>query len=158
MGMSGLPGNTTIVDLTEKDLPSILHIEQRCYQFPWSAGVMKDCLTGGYLCRGLLNSDGLIGYGILSVAVGECHVLNICVDPEFQGQGIAAIFLRLLLNDAKTWDAEIAFLEVRASNRAALSLYSKLGFSEIGCRKNYYRNGENREDALVLSLPLIELG
>ena len=154
--MVSFPSNYAIAQLTEKDLPAILLIESQCYLFPWTEGVFKDCLTGGYLCRGLYLDGHLLAYGILSVAVGESHVLNICVDPEQQGKGLASVFLRKLLDETREWEAEIAFLEVRKSNVAALSLYSKLGFSEIGCRKNYYPNGDSREDAIVLSLPLCQ--
>lgn len=152
--MKSLPANCVIAQLTEKDLSEILLIEQRCYPFPWTEGIFRDCLSGGYLCRGLFRDSRLLGYGILSVAVGESHILNICVTPDQQGKGFASPFLCTLLDEAKEWGAEIAFLEVRKSNVAALSLYSKLGFSEIGCRKNYYPNGDEREDAIVLSLPL----
>lgn len=147
-----------IITLTVDDLPEMMAIERRAYAFPWAENVLKDCLQGAYLCRGLIRQGKLCAYSILSVAVGECHILNICVCPESQGQGIASEFLRKLLDEAVAWEAEIAFLEVRASNAAALALYSKLGFSEIGQRKGYYRNGDSREDALVLSLPLIARG
>ena len=146
--------NSTIESLTVSDLSIILSIEQQVYPFPWSEQVMRDCLQGPYLCRGLYVESTLVAYGILTVAIGECHILNICVSAEYQGQGIASVFLGELLDEAKIQHAEIAFLEVRASNVVALALYSKLGFSEIGCRKAYYRNGKGREDALVLSLPL----
>lgn len=145
---------SAIVTLSEADIPAILAIEHLCYPFPWSEKVFIDCLTGAYLCRGLTDDGVLIAYAVLSVAVGECHILNICVSPGYQGTGVASVFLTAMLEEAHEWGAEIAFLEVRASNLAALGLYSKLGFSEIGQRKGYYPNGDSREDALVLSLPL----
>ncbi|OUS31619.1 ribosomal-protein-alanine N-acetyltransferase [Gammaproteobacteria bacterium 45_16_T64] len=146
--------NSTIVTLSEADLPSILAIEHQCYDFPWSGGVFVDCLSGAYLCRGLYDADVLVAYAVLSIAVGECHILNICVSPKYQGSGVASAFLSRLLVEAHEWEADIVFLEVRASNIAALGLYSKLGFSEIGRRKDYYPNGDSREDAMVLSLPI----
>ncbi|OUS08789.1 ribosomal-protein-alanine N-acetyltransferase [Gammaproteobacteria bacterium 42_54_T18] len=144
-----------VKNLSVDDVSEMMRIEQRAYAFPWTENVLKDCLQGAYLCRGLMLKGVLCAYAILSVAVGECHVLNICVSPDVQGQGVASDFLRKLLDEAVEWNAEIAFLEVRESNVAALALYSKLGFSEIGRRKAYYRNGDSREDALVLSLPLV---
>ncbi len=143
-----------IKKLSIDDVSEMMQIERQAYAFPWTENVLKDCLQGAYLCRGLMLNGVLCAYAILSVAAGECHVLNICVAPDVQGKGIASDFLRKLLDEAVEWNAEITFLEVRASNVAALALYSKLGFSEIGRRKGYYRNGDNREDALVLSLPL----
>ena len=151
--------NLSVKNLSVDDISKMMEIERQAYAFPWTEKVLKDCLQGAYLCRGLMLEGALCAYAILSVAVGECHVLNICVSPDVQGKGIANGFLRKLLDEAVEWGAEIAFLEVRESNVAALALYSKLGFSEIGRRKGYYRNGggrngDGREDALVLSLVL----
>jgi len=148
-----------IKNLTVDDISEMMQIERQAYAFPWTEKVLNDCLQGAYLCRGLMLEGVLCAYAVLSVAVGECHILNICVAPSVQGKGIASDFLRNLLEETVEWGAEIAFLEVRESNVAALALYSKLGFSEIGRRKEYYRNGKSsngvaREDALVLSLPL----
>jgi ribosomal-protein-alanine N-acetyltransferase len=143
-------------NLSIDDVSEMMQIERQAYAFPWTENVLKDCLQGAYLCRGLMFKGALCAYAILSVAVGECHILNICVSPDVQGKGVASDFLRKLLDEAVEWDAEIAFLEVRESNVAALALYGKLGFSEIGRRKGYYRNDDSREDALVLSLPLTE--
>jgi len=153
--MDSLFSRGEIKNLTVDDVPEMMQMERQAYAFPWTENVLKDCLQGAYLCRGLMLEGILCAYAILSVAVGECHILNVCVSPSMQGKGIASDFLRKLLNEAVEWDAEIAFLEVRNSNVAALALYSKLGFSEIGRRKGYYRNGDSREDALVLSLPLV---
>ncbi|PCJ33374.1 MAG: ribosomal-protein-alanine N-acetyltransferase [Moraxellaceae bacterium] len=147
--------NNLIIPLTQHDLPAIMQIERRAYDFPWTEKVFEDCLGGDYLCRGLYEKGELRAYAVLSIAVGECHILNVCVAPEFQGRGVASGFLLSLLDIARERQAEIVFLEVRASNIAALALYSKMGFSEIGRRNGYYRNGESREDALVLSLPLL---
>ena len=153
--MDSLFSRGEIKNLTVDDVPEMMQMERQAYAFPWTENVLKDCLQGAYLCRGLMLEGVLCAYAILSVAVGECHILNVCVSPNVQGKGIASDFLRKLLDEAVEWDAEIAFLEVRNSNVAALALYSKLGFSEIGRRKGYYRNGDSREDALVLSLPLV---
>jgi len=153
--MDSLFSRGEIKNLTVDDVPEMMQMERQAYAFPWTENVLKDCLQGAYLCRGLMLEGILCAYAILSVAVGECHILNVCVSPSMQGKGIANDFLRKLLNEAVECDAEIAFLEVRNSNVAALALYSKLGFSEIGRRKGYYRNGDSREDALVLSLPLV---
>ena len=138
------------------DIPSVLNIENNAYEFPWSETIFRDCLTGRYICRALFDvNNQLLAYAVISVAVEECHVLNICVSPEFQRLGIAEYFLKKLLNESVSLGAKHAFLEVRASNVSALALYSKLGFSQAGRRKLYYQGKEGREDALVLSLPLI---
>lgn len=140
--------------LKNKDLAQVLIIEGRVYDFPWSEQIFKDCLAMNYSSWGLMYEGELIGYAILSIAVGEAHVLNICINPNQQGQGFGSHFLQQLFKVAKGSKAERMFLEVRPSNKRAVLLYEGLGFAQIGKRKNYYPAGDGREDALVYSIDL----
>tara|TARA_R110002096_G_scaffold379_11_gene2362 strand:+ start:9458 stop:9961 length:504 start_codon:yes stop_codon:yes gene_type:complete len=140
--------------LKNTDLPEVLIIEGRVYDFPWSEQIFKDCLAMNYSSWGLMHEGELIGYAILSIAVGEAHVLNICINPNKQGLGFGGHFLQQLFKVAKGKKAERMFLEVRPSNTRAVGLYEKLGFAQIGQRKNYYPAGDGREDALVYSIDL----
>ncbi|MCG5513684.1 ribosomal protein S18-alanine N-acetyltransferase [Ectothiorhodospira shaposhnikovii] len=138
------------------DLQAIMEIEPRAYTYYWSEGIFRDCLRVGYSCWVLTSrSTGeLIGYGVMSLAVGECHVLNLTVRPERQGQGFGRYLLGTLLDIARDRHAETVFLEVRPSNAPAVGLYRSLGFNEVGIRKRYYPADRGREDALVLALQL----
>ncbi len=100
----------------------------------------------------LENGLGVLGYGVMSVGVGECHILNLCVRADMQGQGLGGGLLQHMLDLAKRHKGRIAFLEVRKSNQNAFRLYHKVGFHEIGIRESYYpaENGA-REDAIVLA-------
>jgi ribosomal-protein-alanine N-acetyltransferase len=140
--------------MTEGDLEAVAQMESRSYAFPWTQDIFRDCLRVGYCCRVCMLGQRLIGYAIMSVAVGESHLLNICVDPEFQGQRLGRRILERMLNLAKQRGADTAFLEVRPSNRAAVALYHSLGFNEIGLRRGYYPAAQGREDALVLACAL----
>lgn len=142
--------------LATADLPNIMTIEYKACRFPWTVGNFRDSLNTGYLCFGLEISKKLIGYGVLTVAAGEAHVLNIVIDPDFQGQGYGSFLMRYLLYVAKRHGAGIIFLEVRSSNQTAFHVYHQLGFNEIGTRKNYYPSEKGREDAIVLALELHE--
>ena len=137
-----------------RHLPHILDIEHRAYTWTWTEGMFVDSLRSGHLC--FLGSDQgrAIGYIIVYVAVGECHVLNVCVDPNEQGKGYGRQLLDYALAAAVDLGAEDAFLEVRASNQAAIALYEKMGFTQVGLRKQYYPAGDAREDALVYRRPL----
>ncbi|MEM7540606.1 MAG: ribosomal protein S18-alanine N-acetyltransferase [Pseudomonadota bacterium] len=137
--------------LSESDVPRICEIERASYQFPWSATVFSDCLTVGYFCWGCFSDDFLLGYGIMSVAANEAHILNICMAPEVRRQGFARDMMRHLAEIAVDNEARIMFLEVRPSNQGAINLYQTLGFSQVGRRKDYYPARGGREDALVLS-------
>jgi ribosomal-protein-alanine N-acetyltransferase len=88
------------------------------------------------------------------MAVGEAHIMNICVDPDIQKQGVGAKLLENMIERARK-KAEKIFLEVRPSNEAAVSLYKRRGFNEIGVRKGYYPAVDGyREDAVMLALDL----
>jgi ribosomal-protein-alanine N-acetyltransferase len=138
--------------MVHEDLSQVSDIERRSYDFPWSHGVFRDCLLAGYTCIVLERTDRVAGYGILSVAAGEAHVLNLCVDPEYRRLGYGDRLLDEMLQRAKAASVKEVFLEVRPSNVNALSLYRKKGFRQIAHRRAYYQARYGREDAAVLSL------
>ena len=140
--------------LATVDLDAVMDIESRAYDFPWTQGIFRDCLRVGYCCW-CYENDGLIqGYGVMSVAAGESHILNLTVRPESQRQGIGSKLIKHFLQLARRHDADIVMLEVRPSNLSAISLYEKMGFNEVGVRRNYYPAYHGREDALLLALSL----
>ena len=140
--------------LKTHDIPKVLTIERQMYSYPWSEGIFKDCLKIGYSNWAFIKDGQFVGYVILSVAVGEAHILNICLDPAYQGKGLGRQFLKEVLIIAKKKNANSVFLEVRPSNTVAVQLYKAAGFKKIGKRKNYYPAADGKEDALVLSLDL----
>ena len=149
------PDTATIRPMLDEDLDAVHDIEQRAYEFPWSASIFSDCLRVGYCCWVLDTGAGLVGYGIMSVAVEESHVLNVCVAPEARRQGLARAMMAHLLHTGAEHGARIAYLEVRPSNAGALKMYLDLGFRHVGTRRGYYPARGGREDAFVLSLPLV---
>lgn len=140
--------------MTETDLPEIMQIEVAAYPFPWTEGILRDCLRVGYSCW-VYEAEGVIqGYAVMSVAAGEAHILNLCVRPELQGQGLGQRLLTYIVALARRHGADTLLLEVRPSNLAALKLYRNTGFNEVGTRKGYYPAEQGREDALILALAL----
>jgi ribosomal-protein-alanine N-acetyltransferase len=144
-----------IRSMTHDDLPHVSDIERRSYEFPWSHGVFRDCLLAGYHCMVLENEHGIAGYSVLSVAAGEAHILNICVDPAQRAYGYGARLLDDILLKARGESVREVFLEVRPSNETALALYKKRGFVQIAERPAYYQAHDGREDAAVLSRKLV---
>ncbi len=136
------------------DVHAIMEIERRAYEFPWSAENMRACIKSNYYCCVYRLDSRCIGYGVMSVAAGEAQILNICIDPEMQGQGLGRRLLQHLIAEAGRRSADTMFLEVRESNREAASLYDSMGFNELGRRRGYYPAKSGREDALVLALTL----
>lgn len=142
---------THIRTMSDRDIDAVLGIERAAYDFPWSVNIFAECMRAGYVCRVCVNDIDPVGYGIMSVGAGECHIMNLCVSPEHSGNGCGSLLMADLLAIAKRSNARIAFLEVRTSNRRAHSLYQHLGFNEVGIRKNYYPARKGREDAYVLA-------
>lgn len=140
--------------MSEALLPAVMEIEQRAYPWPWTEGMFRDSLSSGYLCHVLADAGQLLGYTVIYVAVGECHILNICVEPECHGRGLGRMLLRHALECAIDHGAAQSFLEVRPSNTAAIRLYESMGYVQVGRRKDYYPAGDQREDALVYQLDL----
>jgi [ribosomal protein S18]-alanine N-acetyltransferase len=136
------------------DLKAVAAVERAAYQYPWSLGIFRDCLLAGYHCLVLDIGGSLTGYGIMSIAAGEAHLLNLCVNPAAQRLGYGRQLLNALLRKAADADADKVFLEVRPSNEIALRLYRSLGFEQIGVRPAYYQADNGREDAVILAANL----
>jgi ribosomal-protein-alanine N-acetyltransferase len=155
--MSALPSELwRLAPLESSQLPRVIDIERRAYPFPWTEGIFRDCLKVGYSAWVVQDARGeILGYALMSMAVGEAHILNLCVDPMHHGQGLGRFVLDHLLRIARGGSMTLVLLEVRRSNAAARRLYEGAGFSTFGVRKGYYPAHDGREDALVLGLDLV---
>lgn len=136
------------------DLPQVIVNEEASYEFPWTLGIFQDCLRVGYHCYACEIPSGLVGHGIMSLAVGECHLLNICVHPDWQRRGFGRCIVEFLLEVARQKQVHTALLEVRVSNTIAHKLYMEMGFNEVGMRQRYYPGRNGREDAIILAREL----
>lgn len=142
--------------MRREDLAAVSAMEAASYDFPWSPGIFADCIKAGHPAW-VLRVDGTVaGYGILSIAAGEAHVLNLCIGPEWRGQGLGRHLLCRLLDIARWSGAARVFLEVRPSNPVAQELYVSVGFKEIGRRPRYYPALGGRETAIVMAFTMAE--
>lgn len=142
--------------MTEADVESVLNIEFAAFSHPWTRGIFLDCMQSGYECWLMFLGGQQVGHGVLSAAGDECHLLNLTVKPESQSNGLGGKLLEHLLLQGKQRGAETAFLEVRESNHSAIRLYERIGFNEVGRRRDYYPAVGGREDALVMANVLID--
>lgn len=140
----------------EDDLDAVMDVELRAYPFPWTRNIFLDCLQAGYPGRVLLLDGVIAGYGMVSLAADEAHILNVCIDPQVQSRGHGRQLLRELVRVARLRGAARVFLEVRPSNTSAITLYHSEGFNEIGRRPRYYPAENGREDALVMAIELVD--
>ncbi len=137
------------------DLDDVLENEELSYSHPWSRGIFVDCIKSDYICRTFTLHERIIGHGILSVAIEESHLLNVCIKPACQGKGYGRILVERMLDCARSRNVDSIFLEVRMSNPVAYKLYESLGFNDVGLRKGYYPAVNGREDAIVMAKELI---
>ena len=127
----------------------IAELEKICFSDPWSERSIASELDN-QLAFWLVATEGdrVAGYIGSQTVMDETDMMNVAVHPDFRRRGIAEALVTGLVEALKIKGSHCLTLEVRASNGPAIALYEKLGFSEIGRRKNYYRNP--REDALIL--------
>jgi len=141
--------------MSADDVAEVIAVEHSAYTHPWSEGILRDCLRVGYSCWVCELGEAVVGHAVMSVAVGEAHLLNICVGPRWQGRGLGRRLLRRMLRIARERNADTMFLEVRDSNVGARGLYESEGFGEIGRRRDYYPTRAGREDAIVYARAIL---
>jgi ribosomal-protein-alanine N-acetyltransferase len=153
-GDQGAGGNTQavleITPMRRRDLKNVIAIERRIFPSPWSIGLYMSEIAQPATRAYYVASVGteLVGYAGMMVVVGEAHVTNIGVAPEWQRCGVGRRLLLTLAREARRRSAQHLTLEVRVTNVGAQALYHEFGFAPAGIRKNYY--AEVNEDALVM--------
>jgi ribosomal-protein-alanine N-acetyltransferase len=140
--------------MTEGRLDEVVAIERRAYSHPWTRGNFSDSLRSGYQAQLLCAGDVVLGYFVAMLGVDEVHLLNITVDPRYQGQGWGRVLLDALAIWARGQRAQWLWLEVRTGNARAQQVYQRYGYRRVGERKNYYPAEGGREDAIVMSYKL----
>ncbi len=142
-------------EMQQHDIAEVVAIEQAANQHPWSMKNFKDCLKAGHKAWVFVDDQQeLIGYTIVQQVVDEVHLLNICVKPSLQGQGIGRKILDHVIDFANSVSSVLIVLEVRRSNDRAQQLYSQAGFNEMSVRKDYYPAKQGREDAILMGMDL----
>ncbi|MCK4608975.1 MAG: ribosomal protein S18-alanine N-acetyltransferase [Gammaproteobacteria bacterium] len=146
------------------DLPTVMDIEHSIQASPWTQLMWLDSTEKSDICWILVRNKALrpngrsisvcgeiIGFIAFSLCADECNILNIGIKRKKQGKGYGTALLQAAIEYAKQYDVNKIWLEVRASNQAAIRLYQKLGFTEIDIRKNYYSalNLTDSEDAAI---------
>jgi ribosomal-protein-alanine N-acetyltransferase len=138
--------------LKAEQISDVLEIEEASFQHPWNRQVFENELA----CRdaahyAVFDSEcrRMIGYLFVRIISREMHLMKIAVAPRWRRGGVAAWTLKQCFAKARRQGIEKVILEVRATNRAAIGLYAKLGFSRVGIRKRYY--SDTGENALVMA-------
>lgn len=138
----------------ENDLPGVVAVEAASQLSPWSGEIFKKCFEAGSIGWVVELDQQLIGFIVILAQAHEVHILNLCIHPTFQHQGYGYQLLKQALDTMKEAGNYFVYLEVRRSNLKAIHLYQKMGFTQIGERKEYYSGLPKREDALVFAKDL----
>lgn len=142
--------------LFKSDLAQLLVIENAVHITPWPEDTFKTCFDAGYLGWVIEHEKKVVAFIMISLRVEECHILNLGVAREFQGQGFGRQLMEYVLKHAKRKGAGIVYLEVRRSNSRAIGLYQRMNFQQIGERKGYYPTVSGNEDALIFAKSLVD--
>ncbi|HGF0883922.1 TPA: ribosomal protein S18-alanine N-acetyltransferase [Legionella pneumophila] len=136
-------------------MENVYSIETNVHIAPWSKDILRDCVLVGYDCRVLEINNGdssiLAGYIISRISNNSCHILNLCIAKPLQSKGLGRKLLQTVLYSlSKYTQTESVILEVRPSNSAALHLYETMGFEKVEIKKDYYKDKNSVEDAILL--------
>jgi len=134
----------------EKELPSIMEIENTLFSVPWSEqGFLTEmCGRDGFVAVAM-EEEKVLGFAVLHRFGDEAELFNIAVAPENQRRGIGQMLMEWLGYTAMSQNIGRVFLEVRISNEPAKKLYEKNGFRPVGLRKGYY--DAPKEDAVLMA-------
>lgn len=141
--------NYTLLPMLPEHVAQVAQIERQCFSLPWTEACIEKELTNS-LSLWLVAVDGhaVVGYIGSQSVLGEGDVMNLAVEPGYRRKGIASMLLDGLQQALREKEVYSLTLEVRASNEAAIDLYHKHGYIQVGRRPNYYHRP--KEDALIL--------
>jgi ribosomal-protein-alanine N-acetyltransferase len=138
-----------IIKLASEHSAAIAALEEICFSTPWSENAILHEVTNpiSYWLVAVENGQ-VLGYVGSQYGYGEADMMNLAVVPDFRKRGIGQLLVAELISHLDDLDVKSLTLEVRQSNAAAVSLYDKMGFQQVGLRPNYYQ--KPRESALIL--------
>ena len=138
-----------ITEMNASHVPQVAALEKICFADPWSEmSIASELQSLWSYWLVATEDDRVIGYVGSQSSIDEADIMNVAVHPDFRRRGVAEALIIRLVSDLKERGIHALLLEVRVSNTPAITLYEKLGFSQVGRRKNYYHNP--KEDALIL--------
>ena len=140
-----------ITQMTRAHVAQIAALEGQCFADPWSERSVASELENPLSLWLVALEDGTVaGYVGSQSVLGEADMMNLAVAPAYRRRGVARALLAALEQALDARQVGSLCLEVRAGNAPAIALYEKLGFREVGRRKNYYR--AEHEDALLMTV------
>ena len=140
---------TLVLRAEEKDIEDIENLEKECFSTPWSQAALRDAMEGNTAFFIAKKGKKTAGYVGISTVLDEGYITNVAVSQSDRKKGIGTALLNRVFSFARDNNLSFVSLEVRESNREAISLYTALGFKQEGKRKDFY--DKPKEDALILT-------
>ncbi len=147
------PRPSTIRPLRVEAAEACAAIHRTGFAHPWSAGEFADLIASPTtLASAALDpaTGRLRGFALSRLAADEAEVLTIAVDPALRGRGVGAGLLREHLARSALSMARAIFLEVDPDNVAAIALYRRFGFRDVGRREGYYRLKDGQSASAIV--------
>ena len=141
-----------VVPMQADHLDELARLERICFSRPWSRTMLAEELENqcaAFLVAVEPVTEKVVGYAGLLVMADEGYITNVAVFPEYRRRGVAEQLIAVFDKFARGNRLAFLTLEVRPSNAAAIALYQRFGFEEVGRRRNYY--DLPKEDALILT-------
>ncbi len=140
--------------MTIADIDAVMALAARSPGGPhWPRRIYEEAARNAEgICIAVFDGDMLVGFAIARVVIGLAELELIVIEEAYRRQGIGSALLAAVLERSRQAGARRLELEVRAGNRAAISLYERAGFVLDGVRRSYYK--QPPEDALLMSLLL----
>lgn len=145
------PRELAIVDARPADAAALARVHARAFRHGWSESELERLVSDPRVtCHVAREGRSLMGFVLSRIVEDEAEILMVAVDPSAQGRGLGGRLLRRHLGRLAARGARRVFLEVDEGNGAALRLYTRAGFAQVGRRPAYYPGGESRAAALIL--------
>ena len=137
------------IKMLKEHTPQVAELEKACFNDPWSLRSFESEVANPLSLWLVAEEDGkVVGYIGSQSVLGQADIMNVAVNADYRRRGIGRELVLALVEELKKQGVTIAMLEVRVSNAPAITLYESLGFTKVGCRKNYYFHP--KEDAYIM--------
>jgi [ribosomal protein S18]-alanine N-acetyltransferase len=138
-----------IRNMEEKDIKQVMQIERVSFSMPWSEiSFYKELHKKRTILKVAAIHEEIVGYAVGEYVVDEGHILDLAVHPRYRLMHVATVLVEDIVREFDSVLCRFVYLEVRASNHAALRLYENMGFGVVGIRKWYYV--APKEDGLIM--------
>ncbi len=132
--------NTVVRDMDSVGARQAAELEKLCFSSPWELEEYEKARSReDFSCLCAYVDDAFAGFLMAFHVLDECHLLDIATAEKFRRRGVGTALMDELVKRTKQRDGRFVYLEVREHNTSARALYEKLGFAEVGKRKDYYK-------------------